>query len=100
MRKLFLAAILLLLVLSCRDGIVNYPEESKTGTLLINSSPRGAEIYFESNYTGKVTPDSLIYLQPGSYSVRLHLVGYPDKSFYVNVVSGQKRYINTTFNGY
>ncbi|MFA5804643.1 MAG: PEGA domain-containing protein [Melioribacteraceae bacterium] len=91
---------IIILFISCREGIVDFPDDSKTGTLFISSSPVGAEIFFESNKTGKVTPDSLIILQPGSYNLKLHLPGYPDENFSVNVQSGQRKYINISFSGY
>jgi len=101
MKKIiYILPFVLILIISCREGIVDFPEESDTGTLFINSSPGGAEIFFESNKTGKVTPDSLINLQPGSYNLKLHLTGYADENFFVNVQSGQKKYINIDFSGY
>ena len=101
MKKIiYILLFVFILSISCREGIVDFPEDSKTGTLFISSSPRGAEIFFESNKTGKITPDSLIILQPGSYNLKLHLTGYPDENFSVNVQSGQKKYINISFNRY
>ncbi len=101
MKKIkYILPFMLILIISCREGIVDFPEESKTGTLFISSFPMGAEIYFESNKTGKVTPDSLKILQPGSYNLKLHLPGYPDENFYVNIQSGQRKYITISFSGY
>ncbi len=101
MKKIiYVLLFVLVLIVSCREGIVDFPEESKTGTLFISSSPRGAEIFFESSKTGKVTPDSLKILQPGIYNFKLRLPGYPDENFSVNVQSGQRKYINISFSEY
>ena len=101
MKKIFcILTFVLILISSCRESIVDFSEDSKTGTLFISSFPRGAEIFFENNRTGKVTPDSLINLQPGSYNLKLYLPGYVDENFSVNVQSGQKKYINISFSGY
>lgn len=101
MKKIkFIYVIILLLFLSCRENIVEFSEEEKVGKLLINSSPQGAEIYFENNRTGKVTPDSLTHIQPGTYLLKLHLSGFADEIMNVNLKSGQKRSINITFRGY
>jgi hypothetical protein len=101
MKKIiYILLFVLILIISCRAGIVDFPDDSKTGTLFISSNPIGAEIFFESSKTDKVTPDSLINLQPGSYNLKLHLPGYPDENFSVNVQSGQKKYINISFNRY
>ncbi len=101
MKKIiYILPFVLILIISCRQGIVDFPDDSKTGTLFISSNPIGAEIFFESSKTGKVTPDSLINLQPGSYNLKLHLPGYHDENFSVNLQSGQKKYINISFSGY
>ena len=101
MKKLkYILPLVLILIISCRENIVDFPEESATGKLFINSSPGGAEIFFESSKTGKVTPDSLVNLQPGSYNLKLHLSGYLDENFLVNVQSGQRKYINIDFSGH
>lgn len=88
---------LLLLGFGCRENIVEFTDETKTGKLYIISYPSGAEIFFENNKTGKVTPDSLISLNPGNYTVKLRLTGYADETVAVNVSAGQKRFINVSF---
>lgn len=87
----------MLLLSSCRENIVEFPQPSQTGKVYINSSPEGAGIYWENSQTGKVTPDSLIDVQPGSYTVRLKLLGYEDQIVPVLVTPGQKKYINVRF---
>ncbi|MCL6099666.1 MAG: PEGA domain-containing protein [Bacteroidetes bacterium] len=102
--KLYIISFLLLLLTSCREGIVEFQQSSQTQTavqtanIYISSFPSGADIYWENNSTNKVTPDSLIGIQPGSYTVKLRLVGYADQSVPVVVTPGQKKYIDVRFN--
>ncbi len=102
--KLYIISFLLLLLTSCREGIVEFQQSSQTQTavqtanIYISSFPSGADIYWENNSTNKVTPDSLIGIQPGSYTVKLKLLGYADQSVPVVVTPGQKKYINVRFN--
>ena len=102
--KLYIISFLLLLLTSCREGIVEFQQSSQTQTavqtanIYISSFPSGADIYWENNSTGKVTPNSLIGIQPGSYTVKLKLLGYADQSVPVVVTPGQKKYINVRFN--
>jgi hypothetical protein len=101
MKKIFFVCLVnIIFVYGCRENIVEFKDEDKFGKILINSSPGGADIYFENGKTGKVTPDSLTNLQPGNYSLKLRLNGYPDQTVTVNVRSGQKRSINIIFLGY
>ena len=88
---------LLLIVLSCRENIIEYQDEITNGKVYINSFPSGAEIFFENNQTGRVTPDSLTNLLPGNYTIKLHLVGYSDEIINVKVAAGQTKYINISF---
>lgn len=86
-----------LIFLSCREDIVEFETKAGTGDVYITSNPDGAEIYLNGNRLSKTTPDSLIDLQAGVYSVRLKLLGYGEETIYVNLQSGQKRFINITF---
>ena len=102
--KFYIISFLLLLQTSCREGIVEFQQPSQTQTavqtanIYISSFPSGADIYWEDNSTNKVTPDSLIGIQPGSYTVKLKLLGYADQSVPVVVTPGQKKYISVRFN--
>ena len=82
---------------SCRENIVDFNTEVKTGDLYINSNPDGATIFFNETRTGKITPDSLINIQPGNYTIRVSLFGVGEETISVNVVSGQKRVVNINF---
>lgn len=80
----FLPALIILIVLiSCRE----YPTEINEGSsrFIIKSYPRGAAIFVDGASTGKVTPDSLVNLQGGDYSVQLKLFGYRDTTFVIKI---------------
>lgn len=101
MKKIFFLFILSLLsMVNCRENIIEFSEESKTGKIFIETIPPGADIFFENSKTGKTTPDSLTNIQPGTYSIKLRLTGYADENFNVSLRGGQKRYINISFRGF
>jgi hypothetical protein len=90
----------LLLTVSCREDIVEFSELKFTGNLYIDSSPRGAEIFLNNDRIGKSTPDSLVNIQPGTYSLKLRLIGYEDSTVIVNILPHEKSYINIFFRYY
>lgn len=100
MKKLLLLFVLFAGFISCREDIVEFNDEAKTGDIYLSSLPSGADIYFENSKTGKTTPDSLISVLPGKYTIKMRLAGYPEESVNVQVQSGQKRFVNVTFGYY
>ncbi|MDQ7816820.1 MAG: PEGA domain-containing protein [Melioribacteraceae bacterium] len=101
--KLFLGGIIItifLLFFSCREDIVEFSELNLTGNIYIDSSPRGAEIFLNNYRIGKSTPDSLVNIQAGSYSLKLRLIGYEDSIVIINIHPNEKRYINISFRYY
>lgn len=101
--KIFFFCILILSLLipvGCREDIVEFSELKMTGNLYIDSSPRGAEIFLNNERIGKSTPDSLVNIQPGSYLLKLRLIGYEDSTLLVNILPNGKKYINISFRYY
>lgn len=47
-----------------------------TGTLMVYSEPRGAEIFLNNKKTGKTAPATLRMLPPGDYDLSLRKAGY------------------------
>ena len=97
MKKITLLLMIVVAVLSCRENVVQFEDEISTGKIIVSSIPDGADIYFENNKTGKTTPDSLISVLPGTYTIKLKLTGYGEESVIVNLHSGQKRFITVNF---
>ncbi|MFC2133059.1 two-component regulator propeller domain-containing protein [Bacteroidota bacterium] len=48
------------------------------GKIIIDSDPQGAQIFINGDYTGKVTPDSILLLESGLYRTKLRLNPYLD----------------------
>ena len=85
-------------IMCCRESIVEYNPEIKTGDLYIYSNPEGAEILFNFTKTGKTTPDSLVKIQPGDYSVTVRLLGVGEETVNVNIAAGEKKYVSVDIN--
>ena len=80
MKKLLLIPIVILLglfIASCEDSTTG-PDAVTTGTLVVQSTPTGAQIWVDGTNTGKVTPDSIKNLSAGTHSLTLKLDGYKD----------------------
>jgi hypothetical protein len=80
MKKLLLIPIVILLglfIASCEDSTTG-PDAVTTGTLVVQSTPTGAQIWVDGTNTGKVTPDSIKNLSAGAHSLTLKLDGYKD----------------------
>jgi len=67
-----------------------------TGSIQVNSSPTGADVYLDGNSTGQATNCTLTNVSAGSHTVRLVKEGYADNSESVSVTAGQTISINVT----
>lgn len=63
-------------------SLVNY------GTLFVDSTPQGADVYVDGNYEG-TTPVTVSSLSEGAHQVELHRVGYEVLQSTENVIAGQ-----------
>jgi len=70
----------------------------KTGTIIINSNPKGAAIWLDGNNTGNLTPDTLINTPVGWHSIKLTLYNYYDYNTSVNLVEGQAAAVDAKLN--
>ncbi len=52
------------------------------GILYLNSDPPGADIFFQGDSTGKITPDSILNLNAGSYEITFKKRGFLRFDFY------------------
>ena len=87
MKKYLIIPIVLMLGLflaSCSDNSTNPTPVTETGSILIDSSPQGAQINVDGTNYG-VTPDSVTGLEVGSHTVKLSLSGYVDATFSITV---------------
>lgn len=85
MKKYFLFLVIAVVFLGCREDAVQFTLEQSTGDVIINSNPNEAQIFLNDLFSGKITPDTLKNLQPGSYQLTLKLEGYKDSSTTITV---------------
>ena len=89
MKKFILLTFILISFISCREDTVQYTIDQSTADVIINSNPRKALIYLNNINSGKITPDTLKNLNPGSYLITLKLDGYRDSSTTISVEAEQ-----------
>ncbi|MGE5680174.1 MAG: PEGA domain-containing protein [Bacillota bacterium] len=89
------------LFFSCDKEVSTSPPDAPipTGKLYIASDPAGAKIYINDRITGKVTPDSLLWLKEGTYKVTLKLPLYSDTTFFLKAFEGQKVEAQISYSG-
>jgi PEGA domain len=75
---------------------ITLTEEVTTGSILLESSPAGAQIFLSGTNTGKVTPSTIQDLQAGSYQFTLKLNGYKDTTFSADIIKNQQIEKNVT----
>lgn len=61
-----------------------------TGSIYLESTPAGAEIWVDGINSGKVTPDSVVDLDEGNRNITLKLADYDDTTFTMTVIAGQQ----------
>jgi hypothetical protein len=99
MKKLLLIPLVMLLglfIVSCEDSTTNPPSVT-TGTLFVQSTPVGAQIWVDGTNTGKITPDSIKNLSAGNHALTLKFDGYKDTvQASVSITAGQTTSKNIT----
>lgn len=84
--------ILLSLFASCNKEVSTSPPEIKpenSGKLYVDSNPKGALIFLNGKNTGYKTPDTVPYLNEGSYNLKLKLNLYKDSTEIVSLSKDQ-----------
>ncbi|MCX6152237.1 MAG: PEGA domain-containing protein [Ignavibacteriales bacterium] len=76
----------------CNKEITVSPPEGAihTGFVYIESNPNLAKIYLNGRNTGKVTPDSLRWLEAGKQTVTLRLTGWKDSTLQLNIIESER----------
>lgn len=67
-----------------------------TGSIQVNSSPTGAQIFLDGMNTGKMTNATLTNVSPGSHTIRLVLDNYKDHEESISVTAGQTATLSVT----
>lgn len=87
----FILLIISIFVGDCVDEhFINVIENDLTGSIYIESIPTGAKIFLMDTETKKVTPDSIVNLESGSYNIKLSLEDFQDTTFSIQVYKSQK----------
>ena len=76
------------------DCTVTVAVLTTTGSIDVNSSPAGAQVYLDGSDTGNITPYVITGVDEGDHTVTLSLVGHKDKEGTVEVEAGETTYIN------
>jgi hypothetical protein len=88
-------AIIVLFNFSCEKEISTSPPTKPVPVayIFIDSNPTGAKIYEDGKFSGKVTPDSLNWLEEKTYLFTLKKELYRDTSFSVNISKDERKEI-------
>ena len=73
------------------------PIPPSTGSLNINTVPKGADIYVDGRFYAE-SPHVVTNLAPGSHTLRLHKAGYDEYASTVTVTAGQQKALTITLN--
>ena len=77
-------------------GRVQRQSTTSTGTLVVSSTPSGAQVVLDGTSTGKTTPATITSVTAGSHSVKLSLSGYADTTVSVTVATNQTTSVSLT----
>ena len=67
-----------------------------TGSIQVNSTPTGAQVFLDGSDTGELTNCTLTDVSPGSHTVMLVMEGYEDEQTSVSVTAGQTATVSVT----
>jgi streptogramin lyase len=99
--KLLISGIIFLLFTfgSCEKEVTITPPPGPVpqASLLINSIPAGSTIFVNGKNTGRITPDSLPYVEEGSYLITLKKKYFRDTSFIMQAVEHESRSITVNY---
>jgi len=90
---------LLLLIIGCEKEVSKSPVEPdpSMGVINISSSPSGAVIFQDGRNTGRLTPDSLTFLDPDAYKITLILQYFKDTSVTVQLDRDSRTDLNIDY---
>ncbi len=95
----FLTATISVLFLTGCDKEVSRStvEPTPQGFIYINSSPPGFTIYQNGKNTGRITPDSITFIEPGVYEITLKRKYYKDTTVTVSVTEEMKSTVDINY---
>ena len=93
MKLIFITLFLAILFFACEDNTVD-PVSTK-GTIYIESTPSGAEIWLDDVNTNEVTPGT-VEAAEGIHTVTLKKAGYADLEITVSVIANEQFTLTST----
>ncbi|HOJ18593.1 MAG: PEGA domain-containing protein [Ignavibacteriales bacterium] len=99
MKKLLILPLLFaisMLFVSCEDTATDPIVTVVKGSVYVQSTPVGAQIWVNNTNTGKVTPDTVANLDSGNVAITLKLAGFVDSTVTVNILPNQVRQLAVT----
>ena len=83
---------MVLLIVGCDKEVSRSPVESEApkGFIYINSTPNGFTIFQNGRNTGRLTPDSISYIEAGVYEITLKKKYFKDTSVVVTLSEDEK----------
>jgi len=80
------------LFVRCDKEVSRSPVESEApkGFIYINSTPNGFTIFLNDRNTGRLTPDSISYIEAGDYEITLKKKYFKDTSLVVTLAANEK----------
>jgi len=98
MLLVFLCLSLFLSIPGCKKKLPTSPDipDFTTGSIQVNSTPTGAQVFLDGSNTGQTTNCTLTDIFPGSHTVMLVMEGYEDEQMSVSVTAGQTATVSVT----
>jgi len=87
---------LLIFIIGCDKEVSRTPVEpdAPKGFIYIDSEPQGFTIYLNDRNTGRLTPDSISYIDEGDYEITLKKKYFKDTSIVVTLGLDEKQQLN------
>ena len=84
--------LMILIIIGCDKEVSRSPVESEApkGFIYINSTPNGFTIFQNGRNTGRLTPDSISYIESGIYEITLKKKYFKDTSVAVTLNEDEK----------
>jgi len=95
----FIAILCGIIVTGCEKEVSISPVEPPPpeGFIYVSSNPSGFAIFQNGRNTGRKTPDSLTYLEPGIYEITLSKNYYKDTSVTITVSEDEKSVVDVDY---
>lgn len=90
----YIALITMVFLFSCREDITTFDLSANKNVIYIDSTPPSASIFLNGSFIEKLTPDSIVGLQTGTYFLTLRKLGYADTTLEINLEENSKPYFS------